>query len=146
MTDSGCPCAALSLAYRRSMRFYDEALGPLGLTLAQAHLLATLYGEDALQPGEAAKRLAVDPATLTPLVDKLEKRGLVARCPHPTDRRAWRLCLQDAAYALKPDLERAMDRAEAQVASCLSADEYQSLKQLLWKLASAANEAVAAKR
>lgn len=146
MSELGWPCAALSLAYRRSMRFYDEALTPLGLTLAQAHLLSTLYAEDALQAGEAAKRLAVDPATLTPLVDKLEKRGLVARCPNPNDRRAWRLCLQDAAYALKPDLVSALDRAEAQVASCLDAEEYQTLKGLLWKLACAANEASLAKR
>lgn len=145
MSELGCPCAALSLAHRRSLRFYEDALSPLGLTLAQAHLLLTLHAEDALQLGEAAKRLAVDPATLTPLVDKLEKRGLVVRCPHPNDRRAWRLCLQDAAHAIRGDLEAAVAQAEQQVAACLSAEEYEILKRLLWKLAHAAQEATAGK-
>lgn len=38
--------------------------------------------------GELAAALGMDPPNVTPVVDALEKQGLVQRKPHPTDRRA----------------------------------------------------------
>ena len=37
---------------------------------------------------ELADAMDIDPANATAVVDKLERRGLVQRTPHPTDRRA----------------------------------------------------------
>jgi len=41
-----------------------------------------------LTMGELAATLGMDPPNVTPVVDALEKQGLVERKPHPTDRRA----------------------------------------------------------
>jgi DNA-binding MarR family transcriptional regulator len=40
-----------------------------------------------LAPGVIAERLLVTSGTMTALLDTLERRGLVRRTPHPTDRR-----------------------------------------------------------
>lgn len=37
--------------------------------------------------GQLSRHLIVHPTTITLVIDQLEKRGLVARGPHPTDRR-----------------------------------------------------------
>lgn len=46
------------------------------------------YQDRSLPPSELAEKIGVARATITGLVDGLEKEGLVARNPHPDDRRA----------------------------------------------------------
>lgn len=45
--------------------------------------------------GELAALLQVDASTLSRTIDQLEKKDLVVRQPHPTDRRATLLVLSD---------------------------------------------------
>ena len=60
-----------------------------GVSLARFHLLAVLYAaENGLTMGDIGRRLRVTGGNVTGLVDRLEKEGLAARRPHPTDRRA----------------------------------------------------------
>lgn len=41
------------------------------------------------------KKLQITSATMTGILDRLEKMGLVERRPHPDDRRAILVCLTD---------------------------------------------------
>jgi len=68
----------------------DAALEPFGLTFARFELLALLSftREGALPLGKIGARLQVHPASVTNVVDRLEREGLVERRAHPTDRRA----------------------------------------------------------
>ena len=60
-----------------------------GVSLARFDLLAVLYAaEGGLTMGDIGRRLRVTGGNVTGLVDRLEKEGLAARRPHPTDRRA----------------------------------------------------------
>jgi|ERR1700722_7393369 DNA-binding MarR family transcriptional regulator len=59
-----------------------------GLSASAFQTLAILDGAGEPLPGHAiAERLLVTSASMTSLVDTLERRGLVERRPHPTDRR-----------------------------------------------------------
>lgn len=58
------------------------------LTDAQVAALWRLSGEDAMTARELAALLQCDASTATSMVDRLERRGVVERAPHPTDRRA----------------------------------------------------------
>src|SRR3954452_9351986 len=58
----------------------------LGLTAAQATALREMTGPMTMR--ELAERMSCEPSNATFVVDKLEKRGLIERRPHPTDRRA----------------------------------------------------------
>src|SRR3982750_2811700 len=61
---------------------------PVGdLTFSQLSALTSLQLAGALTPRELADVERVQPPTMTKIVGKLEERGLVARTPHPTDRR-----------------------------------------------------------
>ncbi|GAA2509697.1 MarR family transcriptional regulator [Pilimelia columellifera] len=57
------------------------------LTIAQLSALTSLELAGALSPGDLAEVERVRPPTMTKIVAKLEERGLVARTPHPRDRR-----------------------------------------------------------
>jgi DNA-binding MarR family transcriptional regulator len=59
-----------------------------GLSASAFQTLAILDGAGEALPGHViATRLIVSSASMTSLVDTLERRGLVERRPHPTDRR-----------------------------------------------------------
>lgn len=74
----------LGYALHDSQLTMAAALG-IGLTDLQAVERVMLDG--ALGPAELGSALGVRPASVTALVDRLERSGHVVRTPHPTDRR-----------------------------------------------------------
>ncbi|GAC1669200.1 MAG: hypothetical protein NVS9B8_11910 [Candidatus Limnocylindrales bacterium] len=63
-------------------------LRPLGVSAAGGLVLGILRDQGSMSPSELGDRLIVTRATVTGLVDSLERRGHVARSAHPTDRRS----------------------------------------------------------
>jgi DNA-binding MarR family transcriptional regulator len=67
----------------------DEALRPFDLTFAryEALVLLAFSRQGALPLGKMGDRLMLHPTSVTNIIDRLERQGLVERAPHPTDRR-----------------------------------------------------------
>jgi DNA-binding MarR family transcriptional regulator len=67
----------------------NETLDEFGLTFARYEALMLLYFSRAgsLPLGKMGTRLQVHAASVTNLVDRLERAGYVHRAPHPSDRR-----------------------------------------------------------
>ena len=81
---------------------------PVGdLTFSQLSALTSLQLAGALTPRELADMERVQPPTMTKIVGKLEDRGLVARTPHPTDRRQVILAATEQGRAVYAQFERA---------------------------------------
>ena len=78
---------------------YAETSRPLGLTPQQAHLLCVLL-DGQLGMTELSRILSIERSSLTSMVDRLERRSLVARSPHATDRRACEIGLTSEGRAL----------------------------------------------
>lgn len=79
---------ALRAAYLAMHRRTDARLGRHGVTADQFVLLAALARGDARTQRDLGRRTASDPNTVRAMLLLLERRGLVARAPHPTDARA----------------------------------------------------------
>jgi len=75
----------------------DVHFARYGLSRGKFTLLMQLYlaGEQGLTPSECAERAGVTRATITGLLDGLERDGLVRRFPDLADRRMLRLQLTD---------------------------------------------------
>ena len=72
-----------------------------GLSNAAAQTLAIIEGAGGpLAPSIIAGRLMVTTGSMTSLLDTLERRGLVRRQPHPSDRRQLLVHLTDEGRAL----------------------------------------------
>lgn len=99
----------------------------LGLTPAQATALRELSGPMTMR--ELAERMSCEPSNATFVVDKLEKRQLIERRPHPTDRRARQLVLTADGTALRGELLARL--AEDSPLAGLSADQQRALHGLL---------------
>ena len=82
-------------------RFEQRArAAALGLTRAQAAVLAYLARQEGINQAALAQLLELEPITLARLLDRLQAAGLVERRPDPKDRRAHLLYLTAAAYPL----------------------------------------------
>jgi DNA-binding MarR family transcriptional regulator len=62
-------------------------LRPLNVSAAGGLVLGILRDHGAMSPSELGERLIVTRATVTGLIDSLERRGYVRRSSHPSDRR-----------------------------------------------------------
>lgn len=72
----------------RAMDVYSRQLsGSHGLTGPQMLCLREIAGRGSLTTGALAKGIALSPATLTGILDRLEVRGLVSRERRPEDKR-----------------------------------------------------------
>jgi DNA-binding MarR family transcriptional regulator len=74
----------------------ERGLAERGLTLARAELLWRLRLRGPTTQRDLSADLRCTPRNVTGLVDALERGGLVARRPHPTDRRATLVTLTEA--------------------------------------------------
>ncbi|WP_225882057.1 MarR family winged helix-turn-helix transcriptional regulator [Streptomyces aureocirculatus] len=72
-----------------------------GLTDTQTDALWRLSRGRETTAGRLAELLQCDASTATSMIDRLEKRGLVRRVPHPTDRRAKVVQLTPEGCALR---------------------------------------------
>ncbi|HEY6761463.1 MAG TPA: MarR family transcriptional regulator [Baekduia sp.] len=64
-----------------------EVSEAMGMSFARVKALRYVAAR-AMTGRELATEMATDPPFITVIVDDLERRGLVERTPHPTDRRA----------------------------------------------------------
>jgi MarR family transcriptional regulator, transcriptional regulator for hemolysin len=82
-------------------RFEQRArAAELGMTRAQAAVLANLARQEGINQVSLAQILELEPITLARLLDRLQAAGLIERRPDPKDRRAHLLYLTESAYPL----------------------------------------------
>jgi len=114
----------------------DRALDGAGLSLTagEARTLAYVSLYPASRQITLAAQMNVEPMTLVAFLDRLESRGLVAREPDPTDRRAKIIQLAPDA---QPTLEQVLGvtkKVQEVVLQDFSPDEVETLRTLLKRL------------
>jgi DNA-binding MarR family transcriptional regulator len=99
-------CFALAVASRSVISIYRPVLEPLRLTHPQYLVMLALWQHAPLRVRDLARLLALEPATLSPLLKRLEAVGYLERRREEGDERALRLTLTPAGEALR---ERALE-------------------------------------
>lgn len=94
-------CFALSVASRSVVGAYRPVLEPLGLSHPQYLVMLALWGSRSLSLRQLAEQLRLEPATLSPLVKRLEGAGLVARARRADDVRTLDITLTERGAQLR---------------------------------------------
>ena len=94
-------CFALAVAARNVIGLYRPVLEPLGLTHPQYLVMLALWERSPLTLREIGRLLSLEPATLSPLLKRLEAAGLVTRDRHPDDDRALAITLTPRGRQLR---------------------------------------------
>ena len=90
-----CIFFQLAKASQAGIGYWSGRVKHMGVTASQAMVLNFLSEEDRIRARSLGRKLQISSATLTGILDRLEKLSLVERMPHPTDRRAVLICLTD---------------------------------------------------
>ena len=80
-------CFRLYSAARLMMGAYHPYLDPLGITYPQYLVLLVLWEKDKQPVCDIGKRLLLDTNTMTPLLQRMEKAGLITRTRGKEDTR-----------------------------------------------------------
>jgi DNA-binding MarR family transcriptional regulator len=93
----------------------ERAAGGLGVTQAEAHVLAQLARRGPLAPGVLHHEFGHKRSTLTSVLDRLEARGLVRRTVNPGDGRSFLVEPTPAGKRAGDDVVRVVDELEERI-------------------------------
>ena len=99
--------AALERTVHRVLELLAEELEDLGLTQGEVNALAQLDPRRGRTVAELQAATGQRASTLTGIVDRLERRGLVVRALNPRDRRSFRLTLTPEGRKARERVRRA---------------------------------------
>ena len=125
-------CFPLYACSREVIKRYKPYLDEIDLTYTQYITMMVLWEERAVTVKELGERLYLDSGTLTPLLKKMEGKGIITRKRSREDERNLIVSVTPAGEKLK---ERAAE-IPARMARCLKLDpeEAAQLYRLLYKM------------
>lgn len=125
-------CFPLYACGREIIKRYKPFLDEIDLTYTQYITMMVLWEHGQATSKLLGERLYLDSGTLTPVLKKLEEKGLVTRARDPQDERNLIVALTERGDALKIPAAR----IPTQMAGCvrLSPDEARTLYTLLYRL------------
>ncbi|MBS1906541.1 MAG: MarR family transcriptional regulator [Actinobacteria bacterium] len=130
-------CFALVTAARNVVAIYRPILEPLGLTHPQYLAMLALWEQSPRSLGDLAAALAMDPATASPLVKRLEADGLIERHRSSSDERRLDIALTRSGAALRV---RALDVPRQVMARLgMSVPDVEAVRDALGRFAGAAD-------
>lgn len=125
-------CFPLYAAAREIVSRYKPVLGALGLTYTQYIVLLVLWEHGTVSVKEMGQLLHLDSGTLTPVLKKLEQKGLLDRRRDAADERVLNVSVTESGLALR---ERALSVPEQMAcAVSLTPEERDCLSGILQKL------------
>jgi DNA-binding MarR family transcriptional regulator len=126
-----CIIFLLAKAYQKAHGNFKQHLLPYGITPVQHLILEALWVEEGLTASEIGKRLVLDNATLSGMLDRMSEKGWVLKATDDTDKRFIRIYLTDKAKKLKPSILAEREKSNEEILETLNLEEKVLLKRLL---------------
>ena len=128
---TGLLLARVCRAHRGSV---GAALSEVGLHVGQEMVLLQLWREDGLGHTELAERLRVEPPTVTNMLGRMQRAGLVERRRDPEDARCSRVYLTQKSRSLRQPVERLWEDVGRRAFAGVSPEEERLLRSLLVRI------------
>lgn len=113
---------------------FMQRMAPFDLRVVDFSVLTLVAHNPGITSRQLCHALAILPPNLVGMVKQLEKRGLLHKREHPTDRRAQGLYLTDAGTALHAETQAIVTSLESESVTHLSDEERDTLIRLLRKV------------
>lgn len=131
-------CFSLGRAYYNYLGLLERILAETGLDAhvrpGMGHVLFALFEEDDRVIKDIARRVQLSYSTLSGLLARMEKAGLIVCRKDTSDGRAVRVCLTPLARALEARCHEVVERINAIMLADLSAVEITQAQRLLARM------------
>ena len=115
--------------------WFNELMKYHGVSYSAYRMLRFLRRyPDGVEPSVVADNLTIIRQTITNMADDLQKKGLVVRIPHPTDRRRIFLSLSDEGKILSECLVKEMTTVQCNVFEMFTKKEMESYLDIRTKI------------
>jgi DNA-binding MarR family transcriptional regulator len=126
-----CIVFLLAKAYQRAHGNLRRYLFPYELTPVQHLILEAVWEQEGLSAGDIGKRLGLDNATLSGILDRMTEKGWLIKAADEIDKRFIRVHLTEKAKTLRSTLTSERQKANEEILKALSLEEKVLLKRLL---------------
>ncbi len=126
-----CIIFLLAKAYQKAHGNFKKRLAPYGLTSIQYLILEALWEEEGVSAGDIGKKLVLDSATLSGVLDRMAEKEWIFKETDLEDRRFLRIYLSDRAKEVRVVLVREREQANDEILRGLTLEEKVLLKRLL---------------
>lgn len=126
-----CIVFLLAKAYQKAHKTLKNRIKPYGLTPEQYLVINTVREEQGVSAGELGRKLVLDSATLSGILDRMADKGWIKKQTDADDRRVVRVYLGDKAKKLDDEAFDQRQIANEEVLTNLSLEEKVLLKRLL---------------
>lgn len=118
-------------ALRQIQIWMESKCRSAGLIPVEGHLLGYVQAYGPCPISEVHRVLGDKRSTLTSMLDRLERRGLVARKPNPRDRRSWLVGLTPKGRSLAAKLRKVCEEFESKVLAQIAPGELKEFQKVL---------------
>jgi DNA-binding MarR family transcriptional regulator len=118
------------LHHDRARTLFDT----IGLYRGQPPVLRALEEQEGLSHSELAARLGIRPATVSKMLDRMEKAGFLTRQPDPVDQRISRVFLTAHGHAVQDEVKNLFATMAHDSFAGLAPDEVATLYALLTRV------------
>lgn len=123
---------ALAQACKVHRNRTDAALNMVGLHVGQEMILLQLWREEGIAQSQLVERLCVEPPTVTKMLQRMEREGLIERRPDAEDARVSRVFLTPCGRAIQSKVECSWQSVEERVIAGMTPEERLLLRRLLF--------------
>ncbi|MGN1383490.1 MAG: MarR family winged helix-turn-helix transcriptional regulator [Eubacterium sp.] len=121
----------LMRCFNYSSREIVHRTSALGLLPGQPKILECLIEKDNCLPRDLGLHCGIDKSTMSSLLNKMEKQGLIRRHPDPDDRRSVRVLLTDEGRAIAEKVRKMTEDIDRFALQNLTEEEKNSLQESL---------------
>jgi len=122
----------LALTAELKKEFIDAGIGQV--KPAYLGVLMSLWNEEGIKVADLGSRAGLEPSTMTGLLDRMEREGLVERSPSLTDRRVLNITLTAEGRSIRGKVLGVIDRVLTRVFSVVSDRELEQTKKTLYSV------------
>lgn len=115
MSLKNCINYLFTVAQHEIFQTFSEGLAPFNITPGQYGVLRCLWEDGPCTPKELAQTLRLETSTISGVLDRMEKKGLVERVIDKKDRRSVRVMATREGLAMQEDVLRVIDQLNEQV-------------------------------
>ena len=134
---SECPFYLISrvtLQITSAMKKGLSEAGVASVRPAYLGVLLCLWQEDDRKVNDLGRCARLEPSTMTGLLDRMERDGLVSRLPDPHDRRAYRICLSATGKNVKAPVMAVIETVVSKFFEGISNDDLNHTMSILQRV------------
>ena len=125
----------LTTSQHTVFQYLNTKLAPYDITPSQYGILSCLWQREFATPKQISEILCLETSTISGVLDRMQKKGLIDRVTNREDRREVRVIPTEKGKSLQEPISKIIDEVNEEVLKCFSAEETAILKRMLRMIA-----------